>query len=818
MRAGGERRRDRGLRGIRGRGAGAAWKLGAALAVVLAAGCASTVRGPAPPTTPSTPRGTATPAPATPAPTPTPTPTPPPPPLPAPLPASDTAPPVVRVLLERTGDAVPFPQPGRPYRVGWTGGERWLWGPLEARVESASVWQIGAWADTATADAAASRVGAALGDGARVGKVLGDDGLTRVQVRLAGVKPEEARARLTAAGFPDAFAVVGEDRVRLTGSAGEPVVGAAIRVTPWGNYPTAVAGGRYRGGFVLRASHGQTLVINVLNLEAYLRGVVPAEMGPSAFPQLDALKAQAVAARTYAVAHLGDHENEGYDLCDTPACQVYRGVAVEHRLTDRAVRETAGIIAVYGGKPIDAMYTSTCGGHTEDAGVLFPDRAEPYLKGVACAWERPLHLSGTGPPGGWTDLEGFFGELTGTALELGPAAPPAALLAALAARCNGRLVELAPGAGSEETARALLAAGGLEDAAGVLTRGTTALERLLHLADLFGIRIDEPPPVPGVGWLRAAALAVLRLQGVVVRDTGEVVPRPEGVGIFPRRAPHSEALPDDAPLYERWQGRWRRVSAAECLPGTRLERYRVGTRVVAVVIDRSGGGGEADRRSAWRQWARELSWREVAHRVGVNDLVRLEVTRRSASGRVVGLAAVDASGRRTTWEGFEVRRALGLPETLFTFHRITGPGGEPRVRFLGRGWGHGVGLCQNGAYGLARAGMTWDRILRTYYTGIDLVRWQGEPAAGDEGKAAASGGGKLQTEQHEATPSAGTADGTRCPSLPVTPPALPFPLIPPGLPFPSFRPSLPFPVIPTEPPLSRHPDRAKRAEGSPRRP
>jgi stage II sporulation protein D len=94
----------------------------------------------------------------------------------------------------------------------------------------------------------------------------------------------------------------------------------------------------------------------------------------------------------------------------------------------------------------------------------------------------------------------------------------------------------------------------------------------------------------------------------------------------------------------------------------------------------------------------------------------------------VGLAAVDASGRRKEWEGFAVRRALGLPETLFVVHRVTGPHGRQRVRFLGRGWGHGVGLCQNGAYGLARAGMTWDRILATYYTGIQLVRWGGEPA------------------------------------------------------------------------------------------
>ena len=141
-------------------------------------------------------------------------------------------------------------------------------------------------------------------------------------------------------------------------------------------------------------------MINELNLESYLRGVVPAEMGPSQFPQLDALKAQTVAARTYAVAHLGDHEDEGYDLCATPACQVYAGADVEHPLTDRAVDETAGLIAVFEGEPIDAMYTSTCGGHTERCVVALHGPRPALPAGVPCVWERPLVLVGTAGAGG----------------------------------------------------------------------------------------------------------------------------------------------------------------------------------------------------------------------------------------------------------------------------------------------------------------------------------------------------------------------------------------------------------------------------------
>jgi stage II sporulation protein D len=70
------------------------------------------------------------------------------------------------------------------------------------------------------------------------------------------------------------------------------------------------------------------------------------------------------------------------------------------------------------------------------------------------------------------------------------------------------------------------------------------------------------------------------------------------------------------------------------------------------------------------------------------------------------------------------RRALDLPDTLFVAVRSSTASG-PSVRFLGRGWGHGVGMCQNGAYGLARGGATYLEILKTYYTDVEIGRWEG---------------------------------------------------------------------------------------------
>lgn len=121
----------------------------------------------------------------------------------------------------------------------------------------------------------------------------------------------------------------------------------------------------YRGRVkVKRVGLNSLLVINELPVEQYLRSVVPSEIGDVDSTTLEAAKAQAVAARTYAVANLGKHKAFGYDVVATTGDQVYSGVIRESRLTDRAVSETAGIIAMYRGRPIKAVYHSTCGGHT----------------------------------------------------------------------------------------------------------------------------------------------------------------------------------------------------------------------------------------------------------------------------------------------------------------------------------------------------------------------------------------------------------------------------------------------------------------------
>ena len=132
----------------------------------------------------------------------------------------------------------------------------------------------------------------------------------------------------------------------------------------------------YRGSLCLiPASRGFT-VVNEVDLESYLRGVLKMEANP-AWPQ-EALKAQAIIARTFAVKSQGRHRAQGFDLCALPHCQAYRGRNAEDPATDRAVAATRGQILVYGGVPASTFYHADSGGVTADASQVWGGRVS-YL-------------------------------------------------------------------------------------------------------------------------------------------------------------------------------------------------------------------------------------------------------------------------------------------------------------------------------------------------------------------------------------------------------------------------------------------------------
>jgi stage II sporulation protein D len=141
---------------------------------------------------------------------------------------------------------------------------------------------------------------------------------------------------------------------------GKPAL-APLRLTSTG--PLAVGGRAYRGSLVVVPDGGRLDVVDTVSLEAYLKGVVPAEM-PSAWPS-EALKAQAVAARSYALANLA--KGRPFDLYGDTRSQAYGGVAAESPAASAAVDATKGQVVLYGGKVADTLFFSTSGGRTASA-------------------------------------------------------------------------------------------------------------------------------------------------------------------------------------------------------------------------------------------------------------------------------------------------------------------------------------------------------------------------------------------------------------------------------------------------------------------
>lgn len=136
-------------------------------------------------------------------------------------------------------------------------------------------------------------------------------------------------------------------------------------------------GRRYRGALELRHKSGGLTAVNIVPVDDYLRSVVPEEM-PVDWPA-EAIKAQSVAARSFAFASRGRHAGEGYDLCTTTHCQLYTGTAAEKSASNAAIKATRGEVLTYGGKPIEALFHTDSGGMTENSEDVWGSHV-PYLR------------------------------------------------------------------------------------------------------------------------------------------------------------------------------------------------------------------------------------------------------------------------------------------------------------------------------------------------------------------------------------------------------------------------------------------------------
>ncbi|MGE5413350.1 MAG: SpoIID/LytB domain-containing protein [Syntrophomonadaceae bacterium] len=512
----------------------------------------------------------------------------------------------------------------------------------------------------------------------------------------------------------------------------------------------ALDGVAYRGSLrVLVNPRGLLNVVNRVDLEEYLYGVVPAEMGPKRFDAIEALKAQAVAARTYAMAHRNQFDAEGYDICPGPKCQAYGGAGVEDPLSTAAVDGTRGLVLAWQGQFADALFVSTCGGVTENVENVFSGGPVPYLVSVPCGELPTEDVAGAAVPrdGGAEPRSSLAwrGYALRRSLPKKTAAPRAASLAA-AQRLAGVPVRGAPPARLTPAAvypslvedfdlseaRALHLAPSDERyyaerpsaVAGLSGSARSAYEFLLR----FRFAGELLPPADRDlseeeygGLLLSVAL---RLLGVT-EGSGRFVSR-EGSNLWVKTPDGRQGLPvdPDVPLARRIGARFWPSGVLTLRPGDRLRWLRAGPRVLALWVEMEAEGADAERDSAWTEWVRRVSARELARRmsgrIAGTEVREVSVTRRAPSGRAIEMR-VKTDQAEAVFKRFELRQAVEMPEMLFTVSKVEGADGQAEFVFLGRGWGHGVGLCQNGAFGMALAGQTYDRILRHYYTGIDIV-------------------------------------------------------------------------------------------------
>ena len=530
----------------------------------------------------------------------------------------------------------------------------------------------------------------------------------------------------------------------------------------------------YRGRIEVFANPRGTLtVVNVLGLEDYVRGVVANELSPGGYPALEAQKAQAIAARTYALRNRGQFSSQGFDLLPTTRSQVYRGLSSEHPLSTRAVNETRGLIATFDGEPINALYTSTCGGRTEASENIF-NHAMPYLRGRECSIE------------GRAAFESFIIKSSREPAELReqkhlPLARDLALLAiqgvgSLPARLSDSWLQ-APATLSEVrnwiAASARLAKlpspaigddvnrpGPFATALSAAVFGEGRSDTLLNNIDIeYYLPLRDAADIPAVnradvamlvrdGYLSALPDATLRprevmsrahvlrtiartLEGRSLLQLQKGTTRPTSNGMFILRT-NKRDLPiqvrGDAYLLRQVGEEVYQVNSVALVGGEQATFHvNASGEVDYLEVRPSMSGASAERMSPFTNWTRELSLNQIQARLGryargIGPIMDLRVAARGSSRRAIDLEIIGATGTGHV-RGGRIRSVLGLREQLFVIdRRLDAEGRVTGFVFTGRGWGHGVGLCQVGAYGLAKQGLSYAQILKAYYTGIELTK------------------------------------------------------------------------------------------------
>lgn len=539
------------------------------------------------------------------------------------------------------------------------------------------------------------------------------------------------------------------------------------------NTPVRFNNRPYRGRIeVFTNTRGLLTVVNVLGLEDYVRGVVANELSPGGYPAIEALKAQAIAARTYALHNRGQFASQGFDILPTTRSQVYRGLASEHPLSTRAVDETRGIIATHDGAPINALYTSTCGGRTESVENIFNHQL-PYLRGHECGIEgvgtsftitttrEPAELqeeknlvlardvallsihSFTSLPARVTD-EWLAASVTLTEVRHWLTAV-ANLSRQTAPAVTDEIVR--PGAFASALNRAVFGEGradtllnnldveyylAIRDAADVPSNNRADVALLIrdgHLS-VFPDATLRPREKMSRGRALRTIARMLEARSLVQLQKGTARPANSGnLVLRSTRGKDQTVKVNSRAFLFRQIGEGVHPVSSVMLVGGEPVTFHLNSagEVDYLEVRPAASGASAERFSPFTNWTTELSLGQVQARLaraarGIGSINDLLIAARGSSRRVIDLEVVGSNGTAHV-RGGRIRSVLGLREQLFVIdRRFDSEGRVTSFIFTGRGWGHGVGMCQVGAYGLAKQGLSYEQILKTYYSAIELTK------------------------------------------------------------------------------------------------
>ncbi len=499
----------------------------------------------------------------------------------------------------------------------------------------------------------------------------------------------------------------------------------------------------YRGIFFLLNRGDYINLINILNIEDYLKGVLPYELSPSIYGEIEALKAQAIAARTYALYTLKKFDSEGFDICATKACQVYRGASGEMPLSNKAVEETKGKVLTYEGKIAAALYSASCGGFTEYSNKMFKGMNYPYLIGQPCEYDSMkwywIYTDNFKP----YSLEIDFAIAINLVDEFDVKRGNKKISTEKAAKILKKISLLV---GKEETflLDKVNIISLLEPFDGLFSLHRKAKELLkpFEIPKSFTIRYGKRKSYMIQYLIKNGIIDknerlsyplnfnhFVEIVSKMIMKNFKIFEEAKFVSLlgktlnFKDKTGKDIMLNADSPiLLRRINGKIYPAHMVYLTGKEKVKFFSSKQNIKILLVEYPKFSLKPD--NLYPFWHKIYSLKELEKTIRaftpiakLHDIVPLE---RGISGRVIKLEIQDENRSQFLY-GFQINKALGLKDTLFFIDREFEGDNIKRITFIGRGYGHGVGMCQVGAYGMAKKGKDYKDILSYYYPGTTIM-------------------------------------------------------------------------------------------------